>query len=539
VVHKIDSVRVLTAATGNSTTITLGARFSDTFMTPADAGAIDGRVYTWRIDDVIGGSPAWEIVKGVYTASGTTASRTTVLAARSGGTLSTTRLLLSGTAQVRIIEAAEDMDGVRGTRTVTSTSDVLSNNDLGYVVTYSNASAVAVSLAQAAVSNLFMDGWSTWVQNLGVGTVTITPATSTINTAATLALATGMGAFIWSDGTNYHAYFVPVSKPLLAANNLSDVNPAAGRAALVAQAQGDYAGMSNGTLAASASGGALTVAVKTFAGADPSSGDPVYFYFRDATLGTGDFTRIAVTAALSVVLGSTHTLGFVSGTAGRVWITAHNDAGTVRIGTIKCSDAAGIFCPQEHLKFTTAVPANTTKTFYSTTAVTTAAPWRFIGFCEWFSLTTAGTWTAPDVVQLFGPGIKKPGDLVNTTQNSTSTPTTVNSTTPTSSALTLSPVMSSKANLLELFASGTMVVNAITYGMSSIFSLGASSEIGSMAISFGGEAGTVGTNVNYALDFPNTLTPTYVISIKNNNGAGTITYPVSLPAVLTAKELMG
>jgi hypothetical protein len=226
-VHKIDSVRVLTAATGNSTTITLGARFSDQFMTPADAGAIDGRIYTWRIDDVIGGSPAWEIVKGVYTASGTTAARTTVLAARSGGTLSTTRLLLSGTAQVRIIEAAEDMDGVRGTRVVTGTSDVLSNNDLGYVVTYSNASAIAVSLAQAAVSNLFMDGWSTWVQNLGAGTVTITPATSTINTAATLPLATGMGAFIWSDGTNYHFYYVPVSKPLLASNNLADVASAA------------------------------------------------------------------------------------------------------------------------------------------------------------------------------------------------------------------------------------------------------------------------------------------------------------------------
>jgi hypothetical protein len=60
------------------------------------------------------------------------------------------------------------------------------------------------------------------MQNLGVGTVTITPTTSTINGASTLVLATNMGAFIWSDGTNYHAYFVPVSKPLLAANNGAD-----------------------------------------------------------------------------------------------------------------------------------------------------------------------------------------------------------------------------------------------------------------------------------------------------------------------------
>jgi hypothetical protein len=215
---KVGLVRVLTAATGNSTPITLGARYSDLFMTPADAGAVDGRTYTWLIVD----GNNWELVKGVYTASGTTAARTTVLASRSAGTLGTSRIVLSGTAQVRIVESSYDMDGVRGTRTVAGTSDTLASTDLGYVVTYGNAAAVAVSLAQAGTASLY-DGWATWVQNTGVGTVTITPATSTVNGASTLPLATNMGAFIWSDGTNYHAYFVPVSKPLLAANNLADV----------------------------------------------------------------------------------------------------------------------------------------------------------------------------------------------------------------------------------------------------------------------------------------------------------------------------
>jgi hypothetical protein len=219
---KVDLVRVLTAATGNSTPITLGARYSDLFMTPADAGAVDGRTYTWLIVD----GNNWELVKGVYTASGTTAARTTVLASRSAGTLGTSRIVLSGTAQVRIVASAEDMDGVRGTRSVAGTSDTLAATDLGYVVTYSNAAAVAVSLAQAGTASLY-DGWAAWVQNTGVGTVTITPATSTVNGVATLVLAANMGAFIWSDGTNYHAHFVPVSKPLLAANNLSDVASAA------------------------------------------------------------------------------------------------------------------------------------------------------------------------------------------------------------------------------------------------------------------------------------------------------------------------
>ena len=182
--HKVNLVRVLTAATGNSTPITLGTAYSQLFMTPAEAGAMDGRVYTYLIVD----GNNWEIGKGAYTASGTTLARTTVLASRIAGTLGTTRISLSGTAQVRFIESAEDMDGVRGTRPVTGTSDTLNNSDLGYVVTYSNASAVAVSLAQASVSNLFIDGWAVWVKNKGAGPVTITPATSTIDDAATLVL---------------------------------------------------------------------------------------------------------------------------------------------------------------------------------------------------------------------------------------------------------------------------------------------------------------------------------------------------------------
>lgn len=220
--HKVNLVRVLTASTGTST-MTLGAAYSALFMTSAEANMVDGRTYTYLIVD----GNNWELGKGVYTASGTTLSRVTVLQSRVSGTLGTAKVTLSGTAQVRIIESADDMEGVRGTRAVTGTSDILANNDHGYVVTYSNASAIAVSLAQAGASSQFLDGWSAWVQNIGAGAVTITPATSTINAGATLVLAQNLGAFIWSDGANYHAYIIPITKPLLATNNLSDVASAA------------------------------------------------------------------------------------------------------------------------------------------------------------------------------------------------------------------------------------------------------------------------------------------------------------------------
>jgi hypothetical protein len=73
------------------------------------------------------------------------------------------------------------------------------------LVTFSNAAAVAASLAQAGVS--FPDGWFTDVKNLGAGTVTITPTTSTIDGAASLALTTGQSCRIVSDGTNYRTIF--------------------------------------------------------------------------------------------------------------------------------------------------------------------------------------------------------------------------------------------------------------------------------------------------------------------------------------------
>lgn len=75
--------------------------------------------------------------------------------------------------------------------------------DRGKIVTFSNASAIAVTLPQA-IGN-FGTGFFFWCQNIGAGTVTITPTTSTINGAATLTLITGQGAFIASDGTNYAA----------------------------------------------------------------------------------------------------------------------------------------------------------------------------------------------------------------------------------------------------------------------------------------------------------------------------------------------
>ncbi len=78
-------------------------------------------------------------------------------------------------------------------------------SDRGKLVTFSNGSSVAATLPQATASGSFRSGWTAFAWNLGAGTVTITPTTSTINGGATLTLATNEGATIFSNGANYSA----------------------------------------------------------------------------------------------------------------------------------------------------------------------------------------------------------------------------------------------------------------------------------------------------------------------------------------------
>lgn len=84
----------------------------------------------------------------------------------------------------------------------TGTSYTYLSGDRRKLVSHTNASAIAGTLPQA--TGAFGAGWYMWVQNRGAGTLTITPTTSTIDGAASLALTTGQGCLIASDGTNYY-----------------------------------------------------------------------------------------------------------------------------------------------------------------------------------------------------------------------------------------------------------------------------------------------------------------------------------------------
>jgi hypothetical protein len=103
-------VRVSTATTGTGT-VTLGSATSNAYATFAEAGVANASTVTYLIEDVFTDSVPrdFEIGTGVYTSSGTTLTRATVLLSKINGTSGTTKITLSGSAVVSVVASAEDL----------------------------------------------------------------------------------------------------------------------------------------------------------------------------------------------------------------------------------------------------------------------------------------------------------------------------------------------------------------------------------------------------------------------------------------------
>jgi hypothetical protein len=233
------------------------------------------------------------------------------------------------------------------------------------------------------------------VFNASSGAITLDGSGSqTINGVATLTLAPGQGMIVFTDGTNWRAY--------------GEVGTFVGK-------QMGYGQIINGTLVESNATNAVTFAVKTLAGADPSSSDPVLVCFRNATVATGNYVYRTITAALSLTISSGSTLGFASGVAARAWIVIFDDGGTLRLGAINCRSGTNVYpLGRNPIASSTAEggagAADSAQVFYTGTAVT-SKPYVILGLATYESgVATAGAWNAsPTSIQLFGPGIPLPG----------------------------------------------------------------------------------------------------------------------------------
>jgi hypothetical protein len=125
-------------------------------------------------------------VVGVWTAYAGTGTVTSVLGACGiAGTVTT-----SGTLTGQELVNAQ-----------TGTSYTVLAGDCGKLLTFSNGSAIAVTIPTAGGS--FPTGFFFDAENKGAGTATLTPSTGTIGGNANLALTTGQGCRVVSDGTNW------------------------------------------------------------------------------------------------------------------------------------------------------------------------------------------------------------------------------------------------------------------------------------------------------------------------------------------------
>jgi hypothetical protein len=94
----------MTTATAGTGTITLGSA-KNGYLTFAEAGVADTNTVTYVLID----GNNFEIGIGTYTASGTTLSRDTVIASKISGTAGTTKLTLSGSAEVFLTISIADV----------------------------------------------------------------------------------------------------------------------------------------------------------------------------------------------------------------------------------------------------------------------------------------------------------------------------------------------------------------------------------------------------------------------------------------------
>lgn len=301
-------------------------------------------------------------------------------------------------------------------------------------------------------------------------------------------------------------------------------------------------GLVNHSLAVSASASALTIALKDSGGNDPSAASPVNGYFRNVTGTTGSWTQLTVTGALSLVISSGSTLGVTSSTAFRLWVVLFNDGGTARLGVINCATSTQVFPLSEHIPTSStaeggAGAADSAGVFYTGTAVTSKS-YLIVGFVEWSSSgLTAGTWTTTNLlyVQSFGPGVRKPGEIVQSVIGSTATATTTTSSTPQNTNLTASITPTSAANTI-IYEFGGLLNSAASNVAAYLTLFRGATQLAPFIEAFATNGGTIVSGMLRWFDSPNTASSTtYTAKLSNNDNTTVVGFAQAAPSGATIR----
>lgn len=294
------------------------------------------------------------------------------------------------------------------------------------------------------------------------GDVVIDPnGAELINGASTVTVQSGSFALVWCTGTAFYC-------AMLLQNNISPT--------LLSNTAVPNVPLINGYIEWSIAGNALTIAIKTLAGTDPTATNPAYAVFRDPTLTNGGYFVRTITAATSLVISSGSTLGTISAQASRIYALLMDVGGTVVLGAYNpWLDASfSLVGLQEGFSYSStaeggAGAADSAQVIY-TSAAQAARAIRHASYMD-STQTVAGTWAQALVnkVQITvntpktGARLQKVRSVV-TAVSSTATQIPLDDTTPqnTEGAQFMSQaiVMSSASNLANIHAVGHYAANS-------------------------------------------------------------------------------
>ena len=296
-------------------------------------------------------------------------------------------------------------------------------------------------------------------------------------------------------------------------------------------------------LNASVGSNQLTLAVKGNNGSDPSATNPVIFSFRDTTIANGDPVIVTLTAALSFTIGSGNTMGCVSNQMCRLWILGFNNAGTVQLCAFNALSGTSVAPINEGVLQTSqsgTSGGSSAQLYYCNASAVTNKAARILGYVE-ISESTAGTWaTGPTYVQLFGPGVKKPGDVVQRlfSTNSTSYSATTSYAAATNFNQAITPT--SAANPVFVHAEANYQTTANDGSNAQIGRTSCSNLVGNNAV-LSGSTVVIGMAPVSAIDSPNTTSSvTYVLCLKASvNSATAFNNNVGNISSMSVEEIMG
>jgi len=334
-------------------------------------------------------------------------------------------------------------------------------NNLWNVDTTNHLNAVQIgggvqaSLASASVTDL----WSVPAASVAVtGTSTITQLANGHAVPGTVKIVTFAGALTLTQGGGTGG--TPLNLP----NNGSNIVTAPGDYAIVlaitstnvqviqytratgaalstfglnvgasalAQSALGYEAPLNLQLAAAVSGNNLTVSVLGVNGSNPSSpANPVLVNFRSTTLNNGSNGIVygQITSALSFQVTSGNTMGCTTAVVCRLWVTLicrtelSGSCTDIRLGLSNQSTATQVFPLAEDVLQTTGSGTSgggAAGMIQANVAAMSGVAIRIAGYVEVTWTSGTGWATTPSKIQVFGPGVHKPGDPVQTVYAST------------------------------------------------------------------------------------------------------------------------